>query len=84
MTSHTFAIADHEENILGYNILKGKVWQLPSGNVCSFGPTKTPYSTFSGKKEENLLKIAPVLPASAVTNIKQYPIPPAAKEGANE
>lgn len=84
MTTQTFAIADHVENILGYDILKGKDRQLPNGNVWSFGPTKTPYSKFSGTKKKNLLKISPVLPASAVTNIKQYPVPLAAKEGVDE
>lgn len=42
MTSHIFVIVDHEQNILGYNILKGKVWQLPNGDVWSFGTHKTP------------------------------------------
>lgn len=68
MTSQTFAIVDHEENILAYDIHKGKIWQLPNGNVWSFGPTKTPYSKFSRKKKTtkiNLLKISPVSPASA-------------------
>lgn len=53
MTSQTFAIADHEENILGYDIHKEKNWQLPNGNLWSFEPTKTPYNKFLGKKRKN-------------------------------
>lgn len=52
MTSQIFAISDHKENILEYDNLKGKVWQLSNGNVWPFGPTKTPCSKFSGKKKE--------------------------------
>lgn len=70
MTSHTFAISDHEENILGHNILKGKVWQLPNVNVWLFGPAKTPNSKFSGENRKmNLLKMSPFLPGSTATNI---------------
>lgn len=85
MISHMFAIADHEENILGYYILQGKNWQLPNGTVWSFGSAATSHSNLLGKnKKINLLRMSPILPASAVTNVKQYPIPPAAKQGINE
>lgn len=40
MTSHAFAVADHEESILGYDIIKGKVWQLSNRDVWFFRPTK--------------------------------------------
>lgn len=54
------------------------------GNVWSFGSAKTSHSNLYGKdKKINLLKMSSVLPASTETNIKQYPIHPAAKQGIN-
>lgn len=85
ITSHMFAIADHEENILGYDILQGKTWQLPDGTVWSFGTAETSRSNLFGKNRRvKLLKMAPILPVSTVTNVKQYPIPLAAKQGITE
>lgn len=49
MTSHTFVIADHQENILGYDILKGKLWKLPTRDVWSCGPNKNPTVIFLGR-----------------------------------
>lgn len=82
MTAHIFAIADHEESILGYDILQGKRWQLQDGTIWSFGSPETSRSNLFGKNRKiKLLKMAPILPVSAITNIKQYPIPLAAKKG---
>lgn len=49
MTSHTFVMADHEENILGYDILKGKLCQLLTRDLWSFGPNKNPRVIFLGR-----------------------------------
>lgn len=44
-----------------------------------------PHSNLSGKgRKINLLQTAPVFLASAVAKVKQYPVPPAAKQGIQE
>lgn len=73
MTSHTFVMADREENILGCDILKGKLWQLSKGSkpiikhkgCLVLWTQQNPQNNLSGKgRKTSLLKMAPVLAVS--------------------
>lgn len=42
MVSTHFAVKDHNENILSFDVLKGQIWQLLDGSIWSFGSNGKP------------------------------------------
>jgi len=42
MLSTHFAVKDHNENILGFNVLSRRTWCLPDGSMWSFGSNINP------------------------------------------
>ncbi|KAF4804603.1 hypothetical protein TURU_006377 [Turdus rufiventris] len=65
-------IGDIPNNLLGMDVLAGRQWEDDEGYLWSFG---TP------RLNIRLLQVAPHLPFSKITNVKQYPFPSGAKEG---
>lgn len=66
------AVGNIPFNLLGVDVLKGRQWEDTEGLVWSFG---TPQLYI------RLLKMAPPLPFSKITNVKQYPLFLGATEG---
>uniref|UniRef100_A0A8C3K9U4 ribonuclease H n=1 Tax=Calidris pygmaea TaxID=425635 RepID=A0A8C3K9U4_9CHAR len=84
MSSNRFAIKVHYENILGFDILNGRTWCLPDGSVWSFGSNTDLNPCRNQEAAVRVLRAAPVLPESKITNVPQYPISAAAREGISE
>ncbi|KAK4828000.1 hypothetical protein QYF61_022777, partial [Mycteria americana] len=84
MSRTRFAIKDHHENILGFNVLNGRTWHLPNGSVWSFGSDTDPNPGRNWKAPVRALRAAPALPKSKMTNVPQYPISAAAQNGISE
>ncbi|GAB0208371.1 pol-like protein ENS-3 [Grus japonensis] len=71
-------------NILGFDVLHGRVWKLPDGSVWSFagrGDGEIAWLEEDETKAINLLEMSIPLPPSRITNVKQYPLPAAAHSG---
>ncbi|KAK4806382.1 hypothetical protein QYF61_016232 [Mycteria americana] len=68
MSSTRFAIKDHHENILGFNVLNGRTWRLPNGSVWSFGLNIDPNPSRNREAAVRALRAAPALPESKITN----------------
>ncbi|KAK4810748.1 hypothetical protein QYF61_007722 [Mycteria americana] len=84
MSSTRFAIKDHHENILGFDVLKGRTWRLPNGSVWSFGSNIVPNPSRNREAAVRALRAAPALPESKITNVPQYPMSAAARNGISE
>ncbi|KAK4806990.1 hypothetical protein QYF61_000319 [Mycteria americana] len=84
MSSTRFAIKDHHENILGFDVLNGRSWSLPNGSVWSFGSNIDPNPSRNREAAVRALRAAPALPESQITNVPQYPISAAARNGISE
>ncbi|KAK4819549.1 hypothetical protein QYF61_007060 [Mycteria americana] len=84
MLSTRFAIKDHHENILGFDVLNGRTWRLPNGSVWSFGSNIDPNPSRNREAPVRALCAAPALPESKITNVLQYPISAAARNGISE
>ncbi|GAB0209671.1 pol-like protein ENS-3 [Grus japonensis] len=71
-------------NILGFDVLSGRVWKLPDGSLWSFagrGDGEIAWLEEDETKAINLLEMSIPLPPSRITNVKQYPLPAAAHSG---
>ncbi|GAB0208996.1 pol-like protein ENS-3 [Grus japonensis] len=71
-------------NILGFDVLYGRVWKLPDGSLWSFagqGDGEIAWLEEDETKAINLLEMSIPLPPSRITNVKQYPLPAAAHSG---
>ena len=84
MSTTHFAIKDHHENILGFGVLNGRTWCLPNGNVWSFISNINPKPGRNREATVRVLRTAPALPDSKITNVLQYPISAAAQNGISE
>ncbi|KAK4811127.1 hypothetical protein QYF61_019758 [Mycteria americana] len=84
MSSTRFAIKDHHENILGFDVLNGRTWRLPNGSVWSFGSNIDPNPSRNREAAVRALRAAPALPESKITNVPQYPLSAAARNGISE
>ncbi|KAK4810669.1 hypothetical protein QYF61_007469, partial [Mycteria americana] len=84
MSSTRFAIKNHHENILGFDVLNGRTWRLPNGSVWSFGSNINPNPSRNREAAVRALHAAPALPESKITNVPQYPISAAARNGISE
>ncbi|KAK4819569.1 hypothetical protein QYF61_007080, partial [Mycteria americana] len=84
MSSTRFAIKDHHENILGFDVLNGRTWRLPNGSVWSFGSNMDPSPARNREAAVRALRAAPAVPESKIANIPQYPISAAARNGISE
>ncbi|KAK4810621.1 hypothetical protein QYF61_007358 [Mycteria americana] len=84
MSSTRFAIKDHHENILGFDVLNGRTWRLPNGSVWSCGSNIDPNPSRNREAAVRALRAAPALPESQITNVPQYPLSAAARNGISE
>ena len=84
MSTTRFAIKDHHENIVGFDVLNGQTWRLPNGGVWSFGSTSDPNAGRNREATARVLRAAPALPDSKITDISQCPISAAARNGFSE
>ncbi|KAK4810566.1 hypothetical protein QYF61_004529 [Mycteria americana] len=84
MSRTRFAIKDHHENILGFDVLNGRTWRLPNGSVWSFGSNIDPNPSRNREAAVRALRAAPALPESKITNIPQYPLSAMARNGISE
>jgi len=79
-----FATKDHHENILGFDLSNRLTWCLPNGSVWSFGSNIRPNPTRKRETAVCVIHAAPALPNSKITNILQYLISAAARNGISE
>ena len=85
VTSLRFAIKEHYENILGFDALNGRTWRLPDGSLWSFGSITNPsHNKNQQTATVRVLRAAPALPESKITNVPQYPISATARTGISE
>ncbi|KAK4818863.1 hypothetical protein QYF61_020082 [Mycteria americana] len=68
MSRTHFAVKDHHENILGFDVLNGRTWSLPNGIVWSFGSNIDPNPSRNREAAVRALRTAPALPESKITN----------------
>lgn len=70
-------------NIVGFNVLNGRMWHLPDGTVWSFA-SKGLQTELRINARPRLLSVLHPLLHSKVTNVMQYPLPAAAQRGTDQ
>ena len=68
MTKKEVLVGAAPTNILGFDLLHGRVWKLPNGTVWSFARHEKGLAL-------SLLETSIPLPPSKITNVRQYPLP---------
>lgn len=66
MLATHFAIKDHNENILGFDLLNGQTWHSPDGNMWSFSSNDDPSPLKNWDAVVQLFHTAPVLPDTKI------------------
>jgi len=74
MTRKEVLVGAAHTNLLGFDLLHGRVWKLPDGTMWSFAGHEKGLGTVA----LSLLETSIPLPPSKITNVRQYPLPAAA------
>lgn len=79
MTRAEVLVGASHSNLLGFDVLRGRMWKFPDGTAWSFAGRKKGLDTV----KLGLLETSIPLPPSKITNVRQYPLPAAALAGAD-